>query len=97
VVYKQLTAPFGRFGMATLKASTAALQSGSGGDDSKYESIENRLQSLTSDRNDTAGQIRDLLDAAEFGGQALNERDALRLIVRAGALILGAKLLAASS
>jgi hypothetical protein len=96
-VYKQLTAPFGRFGMATLKASTAALQSGSGGDDSKYESIENRLQSLTSDRNDTAGQIRDLLDAAEFGGQALNERDALRLIVRAGALILGAKLLAASS
>jgi arylsulfatase A-like enzyme len=96
-VYKQLTAPFGQFGMDTLRASTAALKSGSAGDDSKYESIENRLQSLTADRNDTAKQVRDLLDAAEFGGRTLNERDALKLILRAGALILRAKLLAASS
>jgi hypothetical protein len=96
-VYKQLAAPFGRFGMDTLKASTAALQSGSAGDDSAYTSIESRLQSLTADRDAAAGQIRDLLDAAEFEGTALDETAALKLIVRAGVLLLRARLLAAAS
>src|SRR5205823_6352991 len=49
--YKQLTAPFGQFGMQTLRASTAGLASGSSSDDSTYTSTENSIQSLTSQRD----------------------------------------------
>jgi hypothetical protein len=38
-----------------------------------------------------------VLDAAEFGGQALNERQALSLSLQAGALLLRAALLSATS
>ena len=38
--YKQLNASVGQFGTATLVASTAALASGSGSDDTKYTTID---------------------------------------------------------
>jgi len=95
--YKQLDAPFGQFGKDILKASTAALASGSSTSDAKYTSIEGKISTLTAQRDDLATQIQGLLDGAEFGGQALNERQALSLSVQAGALILRASLLAAAS
>jgi hypothetical protein len=73
-VYKQLMAPFGSFGMNTLKASSAALASGSSSDDSTYTQIEGQISNLTDTRNALAAQIRTALNAAEFSGQALNEQ-----------------------
>jgi hypothetical protein len=66
--YKQLTAPFGEFGMQTLRASTAGLVSGSSSDDSTYNSTEGSIQSLTSQRDSLAATIRQAINAAEFGG-----------------------------
>ena len=69
--YKQLNASFGTFAMNTLKASTHALASNDAGD-STYNSIEGQIQSLTSQRNTLAGQIKAALDGATFDNQPLN-------------------------
>jgi hypothetical protein len=69
--YKQLNASFGTFAMNTLKASTHALASNDAGD-ATYNSIESQIQSLTSQRNALAAQIKGALDAATFNGQVLN-------------------------
>ena len=69
--YKQLNASFGTFAMNILKASTHALASNDSGD-ATYNSIEGQIQSLTSQRDTLAGQIKAALDAATFDGQALN-------------------------
>jgi len=69
--YKQLNAPFGSFGMNTLNASTQALASTDAGD-ATYNSIEGQIQSLTSERDALAAQIKAALDAATFDGQVLD-------------------------
>src|SRR5438128_2752289 len=69
--YKQLNASFGTFAMNTLKASTRALASNDAGD-STYNSIEGQIQSLTSQRDALAAQIKAALDAATFDNQPLN-------------------------
>jgi hypothetical protein len=95
-VYKQLTAPFGTFGMETLTASTRALASGSAADDSTYTSIQGQIASLTSQRDALVAQIRSALNAAQFDGQALNEQQAKAWISRAQSLIDQATALAGS-
>ena len=74
---------------------TAALASGSSTSDTKYTATESKISTLTAQRDDLAAQIQGVLDGAEFGGQTLNDRQALSLSVQAGALILRASLLAA--
>jgi hypothetical protein len=69
--YKQLNASFGTFAMNTLKASTKALASNDAGD-STYNSIEGQIQSLTSQRDALAAQIKAALDGATFNNQPLN-------------------------
>jgi len=69
--YKQLNAAFGTFAMDTLKASTRALASNDAGD-ATYNSIEGQIQSLTSQRDALAAQIKAALDAATFDNQRLN-------------------------
>ncbi len=69
--YKQLNAAFGTFAMDTLKASTRALASNDAGD-ATYNSIEGQIQSLTSQRDALAAQIKAALDAATFDNQPLN-------------------------
>jgi hypothetical protein len=94
--YKQLTAPFGTFGMQTLKASTTALASNTTGD-ARYTQAENAIASLTAQRNDLALAIRGALNAAEFNRQALNEQQAKSWIRRAQSLIAQANALAEAS
>jgi hypothetical protein len=96
-VYKQLMAPFGAFGLETLKASTTALASGDGTDDSTYTDIESQIAELTSNRDKLAGYIRAALNAAEFSGQALDEQQAKGWIDQAQGLIDDATTLATSS
>ncbi len=91
--YEQVNASFGQFAMDTLKASTKGIKST---DESFYNSMEARLQSLTSQRDALATQIKTALNAAAFDNQPLNELQAIRWIVQAYALIAQAHLLAAA-
>jgi hypothetical protein len=52
-----------------LAASTRALASGSSTDDSTYSAISDRIAALTSDRDALAGEMRDVLNEAAFGGR----------------------------
>jgi hypothetical protein len=90
--YKQVTAPFGRIGVAGIEASTKALE----GDDATYQRLEDALVSLTSDRDALAAQMRDMLEAAAFDGQPINEEQAKRLIMQGNKLIERAEKLAQS-
>ena len=83
-IYKQLNAPFGQFGKDTLQASTHALAAA---DDTVYMSIESQIESLTSQRDALAAQIRTALNAAAISGQALNEQQAKEWINQAQSLL----------
>jgi hypothetical protein len=89
--YKQLNAPFGTFGMDTLAAATDAMKTGSASDDSGYAAFDARLAELTARRDALAGQIRDALAAAAFGGRAVDEQQAQGWIDQANALLAAAR------
>jgi hypothetical protein len=93
-IYEQVNAPFGSFAMDLLTASTAAIKST---DESVYDSIEGQIESLTSERDALAIKIRNGLNAAAFGGQALNEQEAKAWIKQAQSLIDRAAALAAAN
>jgi hypothetical protein len=84
--YAQINAPVGQFGLDTLKISTIALASTSAGD-GKYASLEARLMGFGEQRDSIAGQMSDLLNGAEFGGQPVNDARANELIDRAQNLL----------
>jgi hypothetical protein len=96
-LYKQLNAPFGRFGMDALTASTRAINSGSTSDDSAYTTIEGQIDSLTVERDALATQIKALLDNAAFNGQTINNGQAFRLILQGLRLLREADDLATGS
>jgi hypothetical protein len=66
-IYKQIDAPVGALGLATLRVSTKALESNSP-NDATYQQLENRLISITTHRNAIAIQIENILEQATFGG-----------------------------
>jgi hypothetical protein len=86
-VYKQLEAPVGQLGLATLKTSTQALKSGSEADDSTYSSIESQLQSITNQRNGIGSHIIASLEGAEFGGKPIDDKQAKAMVDQANALL----------
>ena len=65
-LYSQLNAAVGEFGIATLKASTAALASDTPGD-AEYTAIENTLRRLGIERDQLVSAIRVALDGGGFG------------------------------
>jgi hypothetical protein len=79
-VLKQISAPVGPLGLASLHASTIAMESGNAGDDSTYASIENQLASFTEQRDALVAQIVPLLEAAEFNGTPIPDATAASLI-----------------
>ena len=86
-VYKQLNAAFGQFATDMLTASTGALTSGSAADDHVYAQTESAIADLTSERDALAAQMKTLLNAAAFGGQAIDEQQAKQLIAQAEHLL----------
>jgi hypothetical protein len=84
---KQINAPVGPLGLASLHASTVALESGNAQDDSTYTSIENQLDSYAQQRDALAAQILALLDAAEFDGTPIPDATAASLIQQAQNLL----------
>ena len=95
--YKQLNAPFGTFAMSTLQASTRAIKSGSAADDSRYNSIEDQIATLTTSRDTLASSIKNALDAAFFAGAPVNVSQAYSWIAQANALIIQAQAMAVST
>jgi hypothetical protein len=81
--YKQLNAPVGQFGRATLAVSTKALA----GDDRTYTRLENRLTSLGAQRDALAAQIIQKLEAAEFNNQPLDWPTTFGLLSQANRLL----------
>ena len=94
--YKQINAPFGQLAMDTLVISTRALQSTST-NDSTFTKLEAQLATWTAQRDSLAAQMKALLEGVEFGGQAINEKQARSLIAQADSLIQQAANLAGSS
>ena len=74
-VYKQLNAPFGTFSMNMLSLSNRAISSGSPANDGTYATLEGQIQTLTSQRDALASQIRAGLNGAA-AGNALDEQQA---------------------
>lgn len=68
--YKQVNADVGVFGLATLQASTRALESTSA-HDAIYHSIERALTRLGSERDALAARVSQALHDLEFEGQAI--------------------------
>jgi hypothetical protein len=86
-MYKRINATVAELGLASLKVSTKALESGSATDDSTYTDLENQLSSLTSERDALASQMIALLEGAEFNGQPINGSQAQQLIAQGQALL----------
>jgi hypothetical protein len=85
-----VNAPFGDFAMATLAASTRALKST---DETEYNDIENRIASLTAQRDTLAATIRSALNAAAFDGTPIAHAQVLSWISQANDLISQAQAL----
>jgi hypothetical protein len=92
-VHKQTNAPAGQLGLATLAASTTALNSGSASDDSTYTSIEGQISQITRTRHALAAQIESALEGATFRGQTLDPTLASTLIAQANALLVQGNIL----
>jgi arylsulfatase A-like enzyme len=93
--YKQLNAPFGQLGQASLIISTAAVASNTPGD-AAYTTLSNKLVSWRAQRDVLANKMRAVLDAAAFQNQAINEPRASQLVGLAQALINQVSLCAAN-
>jgi hypothetical protein len=97
-VYKDITAPFGPYAHDTLVASTAGIRSGSTGNDGHYNSVESQIETLTSERDSLAAQMRTALTVATFGGgEGASEQDLKGMIDHGQAVLAQASALAASS
>jgi hypothetical protein len=86
-VYKQLNAPVGQLGLASLRISTKALASGDSSGDEAFVELRQFLSSLAAERDKVAGEIEKVLDEASFGGQAQEARHVERLLRQARELI----------
>ncbi|HEX6509442.1 MAG TPA: hypothetical protein VF221_17575 [Chloroflexota bacterium] len=86
--YKQLMAPVGDLGLATLNISTRALESNTA-NDSTYTQLESQLQSIGTQRDALAAKMIAMLEGAEFSGQALDPA-AAQTLINQGQSLLGA-------
>jgi len=80
---KQLDAPFGSFGMATLAIATDGIQTN---DEDAYAALDTQLAAWGARRDHLAHRIKKVLDRAEFGG-ATGTKTIRKLTERANALV----------
>jgi hypothetical protein len=83
VAYKEITAPVGELGLASLAISTTALA----GDDATYANLQTLLADFTSRRDALAAQMIQALENAAFSGQEIDESSANDLIDQAHQLL----------
>jgi arylsulfatase A-like enzyme len=89
--YKQLNAPFGALGMASLAISTRAVTGGTSTDDTAYQATQAQLVAWANQRDQLASAIAGLLADAQSGDHALDEGQAKSLIAQADALVAQVK------
>jgi hypothetical protein len=92
--YEQVNASFGDFSKYTLQASTKALESA---DDTKYNSIEDSIGNLTTQRDALVANIRTALNNAAFSNTAISNAQAQSWTSQANSLVSQAQALASSS
>jgi hypothetical protein len=85
--YKEINAPLGELGVASLRYSTAGIVSTGSGDESTYQRTESNLARITSQRDDLAVQIATELDAATFARKRVDRDAAEAQIAAANHLI----------
>ncbi len=85
-VYKQIDAPIGQLGLASLAVSTRALASDSPGD-ATYSNTENQLIAINATRDSLAAQMIAVLEAAEFNGVQIDKGQVRQLIAQGDALL----------
>jgi hypothetical protein len=78
-ILKQISAPVGPLGLASLHASTVAMESNTT-NDTTYTDIESQLASYTTQRDALVAQIVPLLEAAQFNGKPIPDAIAANLI-----------------
>lgn len=93
---KQINAAVGPFGLATLHASTVAMESGDSQDDSNYTNIDKQLASYAFQRDALVAQIEPLVEAAEFDGTPISDSTAQSLIQQAQDLLSSVQAYASS-
>jgi hypothetical protein len=81
--YKQITAPVGFLGLTSLEISTTALA----GNDATYADLEDKLSTLTTQRDAVAAQIIRALEGAEFNGQSISFKTTLSLLKQVGQVL----------
>jgi flavodoxin len=81
--YKDINAPLGTLGRATLQASTMGVE----GDNATYAIIKAELNGIEAQRDAIAGQMIALLEAVEFHGQPVDVNQAETLISKAQSLL----------
>ncbi len=86
-ILKQINAPLGPLGVASVHASTVAMESGDANSDALYTSIESQLSSFTDQRDALVAQILPLLEAAELNGTPIPDATANSLIQQGQALL----------
>ena len=84
---KQLDAPFGALGVASLKVATAGIQTGSAESDAAYTAMDGQLAGWLSRRDALADAISGALDGAEFHGLSIGSSQAHDWIDQANSLI----------
>ena len=87
-LYEQINAPVGAFGLATVRAATAAINSGSAASDSRYVAFDPRLTALTDDRNALALAISELLESRSFRGADRGDGGRVAALIRQAQAIL---------
>jgi hypothetical protein len=85
-LYKQINAPVGALGLASVKISTRGLESG-GASDQVFTRTQASLSALTTSRDSLASDIEGLLEGAEFAGKQPDEDRVANLIDRAEQLL----------
>lgn len=86
-LYKQINAPVGALGLASVKMSTRGLKSGSAASDRVFTRTEAALVALTASRDALARDIESVLEGAEFADSQPDEDRVEDLIDRAENLL----------
>jgi len=76
VAYKNINAPVGPLGLASLQIATAGITS----TDARYARVTESLRDLTEERDEIAGAMIQMLEDAAFRNKKVNEERAERLI-----------------
>jgi hypothetical protein len=85
-IYKQINAPMGQLGQATLACSTTAMESTST-NDATFSNIESSLSSIAGQQQSLAGQMNAVLTGATFTNQAINASTVQNLITQGNNLL----------